>query len=842
MKTSLQVSVCINYSSKAISRVKRKLQYIAVLLLLILAPVANLLAQVTETFNTSGSFTVPAGVTSITVGCWGGGGGGGTRSTSGVAGGGGGGAYSSSVIAVTAGDVFNYVVGNGGTSGSPAIAGGDTWFGTATTIMAKGGNSVTINSQTAGTGGAAGPGFGTIKNSGGNGRNGNTSGTDYGGGGGSSAGSAIGDNGNNATNSNGAGAPAGGGDGGDGKFSSQGNGEIGSTPGGGGGGALRTSGSTKTGGSGGAGQVTVTYTQQTYKSSILSVNTGATDWCSAETRNISVTIQNTGTATWTDAGPDINIGVKWNTNGVNWTDYHIRLDAGNVAPGDIQTYVIPVTASNHEGAGYTTPLAAGNNNLTVDIVYEGISWFADNNGGVGPGNTAFTTAAINIRSIPTAVIASFTPSPVCENEILSFTGSATDAESWAWTGPDGFTAAVQNPAIANVSLAAGGIYTLTATNSCGSADPVNTAEVVVNPKPVVFAGGEVCVGSTITLSPATGGTWSSSNISIASVTNAGLVTGITEGTATFTYTNSATGCSSTTTPVTIHPVPLATITSADVSICNDGGNTLITGTVTANGNWLLTLSNGATATGTGNSSFSISVSPVISTLYTIASLVDEKCSALPGGLTGSTFVTVNEPVNITTQPAPSQTICSSFPVSFSVAATGTGLSYQWYLGATPLTDNANISGSNTAVLNIAQAALADAGTYRVEISATAPCTAVYSDDAVLTVIQDIEIINQPVTEVKCAGATASFTVNATGSGLSYQWRRGAATLTDGGRISGANTATLVITNVNAGDAATNYNVVISGAGGICPQSISTDVTLIVNPIPDAVALPVYQAT
>jgi hypothetical protein len=112
------------------------------LLFLILAPVASL-AQVTETFNTSGSFTVPAGVTSITVGCWGGGGGGGTRSTSGVAGGGGGGAYSSSVIAVTAGDVFNYVVGNGGTSG-PCYCRWRYQFGSATTIMAKGGNSVTL--------------------------------------------------------------------------------------------------------------------------------------------------------------------------------------------------------------------------------------------------------------------------------------------------------------------------------------------------------------------------------------------------------------------------------------------------------------------------------------------------------------------------------------------------------------------------------------------------------------------------------------------------------------------------------------------------------------------------
>ena len=53
-------------------------------------------------FNTSGTFTVPAGVTSITVEAWGGGGRGGTR-TSGhnvALAGGGGGAYSRSTLTV----------------------------------------------------------------------------------------------------------------------------------------------------------------------------------------------------------------------------------------------------------------------------------------------------------------------------------------------------------------------------------------------------------------------------------------------------------------------------------------------------------------------------------------------------------------------------------------------------------------------------------------------------------------------------------------------------------------------------------------------------------------------
>ncbi|MBK8709314.1 MAG: hypothetical protein IPN30_12625 [Flavobacteriales bacterium] len=55
-------------------------------------------AQVSSTFSNSGSFTVPAGVTEVTVECWGGGGRGGRQTSNGRGGGGGGGAYSRSTI------------------------------------------------------------------------------------------------------------------------------------------------------------------------------------------------------------------------------------------------------------------------------------------------------------------------------------------------------------------------------------------------------------------------------------------------------------------------------------------------------------------------------------------------------------------------------------------------------------------------------------------------------------------------------------------------------------------------------------------------------------------------
>ncbi len=98
-------------------------------------------AQNPRTFTSSGTFTIPPGVTTITVECWGGGGAGG-GATGIVAGGGGGagGAYVKKVLSVNPGelhavfvaDVVSGTFGNG-SNGEPS------WFSNATTVYAEGG-------------------------------------------------------------------------------------------------------------------------------------------------------------------------------------------------------------------------------------------------------------------------------------------------------------------------------------------------------------------------------------------------------------------------------------------------------------------------------------------------------------------------------------------------------------------------------------------------------------------------------------------------------------------------------------------------------------------------------
>lgn len=193
-------------------------------------------------YDVAGSytFTVPAGVTSLTVECWGGGGSGGGSTASTVRGGGGGagGAYASSVLTVVPAQNYSLSVGavrngttNAGQQGFPS------WFGSTTTVYAQGG-----------AGGAA-PNGGTVL-----------------GGVGSSAASigavtiagASGANGTSTTGGAGGQGANNGGNGGN-QRTNEGNGNNGSAPGGGGAGAYLPDGTDHTGGNGARGEVRITY-------------------------------------------------------------------------------------------------------------------------------------------------------------------------------------------------------------------------------------------------------------------------------------------------------------------------------------------------------------------------------------------------------------------------------------------------------------------------------------------------------------------------------------------------------------------------------------------------------
>jgi uncharacterized repeat protein (TIGR01451 family) len=221
------------------------------------------------TSNLNGTYTVPEGVQKIKVQCWGGGGSGGAATGQAAAGGGGsGGAYVEKEFIVTSGQVFNYSIGNGGNglTTSPNRHGGNTWFESASTLLAKGGlggNSATLDFNTAIGASAVTTGNigGTISFYGGAGGTGiyGANGSQAGAGG-SSAG--IASNGNNGVAATGGAAVSGGGVG-----ASSGtwqypincncNGNTGGTPGGGGSGGQSGDPADNHGGHGGPGMIVI---------------------------------------------------------------------------------------------------------------------------------------------------------------------------------------------------------------------------------------------------------------------------------------------------------------------------------------------------------------------------------------------------------------------------------------------------------------------------------------------------------------------------------------------------------------------------------------------------------
>ncbi|NGY37293.1 T9SS type B sorting domain-containing protein, partial [Flavobacterium sp. XN-5] len=107
-----------------------------------------------------------------------------------------------------------------------------------------------------------------------------------------------------------------------------------------------------------------------------------------------------------------------------------------------------------------------------------------------------------------------------------------------------------------------------------------TQTITVNPLPTITGTSTLCVGSTTTLTasatPNASNPWVSANPSIATVSNSGVVTGVSTGTSVITYTNSN-GCTVTQT-VTVNSLPTITGT---LNVCI-GLTTTLTASATPN--------------------------------------------------------------------------------------------------------------------------------------------------------------------------------------------------------------------------------------------------------------------
>ena len=110
------------------------------------------------------------------------------------------------------------------------------------------------------------------------------------------------------------------------------------------------------------------------------------------------------------------------------------------------------------------------------------------------------TIAVTVNTTATTIATS--NSPVCAGGTLNLFATNVTGGNFNWTGPNGFVSALQNPTIANVTLADSGTYIVNViAKGCYSQTP-GTVQVVVTqtPAPVATNNGPLCAGDTLILS------------------------------------------------------------------------------------------------------------------------------------------------------------------------------------------------------------------------------------------------------------------------------------------------------------------------------------------------------
>jgi hypothetical protein len=179
---------------------------------------------------------------------------------------------------------------------------------------------------------------------------------------------------------------------------------------------------------------------------------------------------------------------------------------------------------------------------------------------------------------------------------------------------------------------------------------------------------------------------------------------------------------------------------------------------------------------------------------------------------------------VTTQPT-NTTIVAFNNASFTVAASGANLSYQWRFNG-----NTIVGGTN-ATLTLTNVQPSQEGLYQALV--LNPSGSVASSNAFLRVLIPARIIAQPVSLVFSNGSTdeatygqtfsnATFAVSATSSTpLSYQWRY------NGVPIAGATSHTLVVSNVDLTHQGLYDVVVTDGVGDVL--SLPARLTVAVRP-------------
>ena len=94
---------------------------------------------------------------------------------------------------------------------------------------------------------------------------------------------------------------------------------------------------------------------------------------------------------------------------------------------------------------------------------------------------AASAQVATVTPCTTPVVTAVNSGPYMEGSTVSLTSTTVDNATYSWSGPGNFTSTLQNPTIGNAVAANSGVYTVTVSNACGSANASTTVSVWPEP-------------------------------------------------------------------------------------------------------------------------------------------------------------------------------------------------------------------------------------------------------------------------------------------------------------------------------------------------------------------------
>ena len=411
-----------------------------------------------------------------------------------------------------------------------------------------------------------------------------------------------------------------------------------------------------------AGTATITYVigSTCYITTPVTVNpnptgiTGTLNVCVGLTTTLNSTPAG---GTWSSNNGNATIGsstgiVTGITAGTSVITYTLSTGCITTAIVTVNPNPTTITGSLNVCIGLTTTLnstpAGGTWSSSNTNVFIGVT------SGIATGilaGTATITYTLSTGCINTAIV-TVNPNPTAITGVLSVcVGLTTTLNSTpaggTWSSSNGNATVGSSTGIVTGVTAGTSIITYMLSTGC-----INTAIVTVNPNPTTITGTEaVCVGLTTTLnSTPAGGTWTSSNTTIAIIgSSTGIVTGELAGTVFITYTLS-TGCiNATPTIVTVNPNP--TTITGNPTVCVGATTTL--NSTPAGGTW--SSSNGNATVGSSTGIVTGMVAGTATITYMIAtgciSTIVVTVNTTPSTITGATNVCVGLTTTLNSTPA-----------------------------------------------------------------------------------------------------------------------------------------------------------------------------------------------